>query len=299
MGKHPKVSKMPRRQQKAVMAAITDRQNSRSQRSISLDARRTARNTLDPAIDDIHPWNQAPGRYDVQGVDTKQPKEKEVMAVHPLASPKKADYKPAKKTYKTKKSSDVIGERPTGIVRNHLRNLWGQVHGDEQIGDFDTWLSEQSDKTYGEAKADLLRRGARRQTEMTKGESARHEREKAKREAEMDSQSCDFHIGECDSGDLDDCRIACKECEDDDSCEEEKRLEAVKKRKSSIPEGMVAQKSLTGSGGQMRFKSGEGKKKSKKAAAKNPKKTAKKGSGKLTSFGVKMPGMPTIEDFGG
>jgi hypothetical protein len=99
-------------------------------------------------------------------------------------------------------------------------------------------------------------------------------------------------------GDIDDCRIACTECGDDESCESEKELEADKKRKVAIPAGMVAQKSLTGTGGQMKFKSGEGKKTSKKAATKNPKKKAKKGSGKLTTFGVKMPGMPTIEDFG-
>ncbi|MHC1623806.1 MAG: hypothetical protein ACXQTR_04360 [Candidatus Methanospirareceae archaeon] len=205
---------------------------------------------------------------------------------------------PLKKTRKTKKSSDVIGERPTGIVRKNLHKLWGQVHGDDQIGDFDTWMSEQSDKTYSEAKSDLLRRGSRRQTEMTPGEQAQHEREQAKHEIEMEEQSCEFHIGGCDRGDINDCRIACEECGDDESCEAENEMEDAKKRKVAIPEGMVAQKSLTGTGGQMRFKSGEGKRKSKKAATKNPKGKVKKGSGKLPTFGVKMPGMPTIEDFG-
>ena len=68
--------------------------------------------------------------------------------------------------------------------------------------------------------------------------------------------------------------------------------------KRKVPKGMVVQRSLTGTGGQMKFKTGEGKKKSKKAAKKTPTKTAKKGSGKLTSFGITLPGISTLTDFG-
>jgi len=344
------VSGMSPKQRAAVMISIRSQHGNRTPRARAMDARRTANRTLDPATDNLHPWQRHPNRYDVQGVDTRatvtpvkankpepkatkdsvkiitdnlhpwqrHPNRYDVQGVDTRATvtPVKANKpepkatkdsvkiitnnmpdgyeirkwsykdqagkhtvhavifegkpvfgqnktfgsltdarkavkehadtqrlkkqikeerehfkkhgnlgktgyigKPLKKTPKTKKSSDVIGERPTGIVRNHLHKLWGQVHGDEQIGDFDTWMSEQSDKTYAEAKADLLRRGERRQVEMTSGEQARYEREKARYEEEMSVQSCDFHIKECDRGDLDDCRIACTECKDDNACD--------------------------------------------------------------------------------
>lgn len=54
------------------MIAIREQHAGRSPRAVSMDARQTARRSLDPNTDDLHPWQRAPNRYDVQGVDDER-----------------------------------------------------------------------------------------------------------------------------------------------------------------------------------------------------------------------------------
>ncbi len=64
-----------------------------------------------------------------------------------------------------------------------------------------------------------------------------------------------------------------------------------------IPTGMTLQKSLTKTGGQMHFKNGGGKKKSKALNTKKTKrKVKKKGSDNLMTFGIRIPDIRTLED---
>jgi len=69
-----------------------------------------------------------------------------------------------------------------------------------------------------------------------------------------------------------------------------------KKAKPKIPTGMTLQKSLTKTGGQMYFKNGGGKKKTKVLNKKKTKKKVKKGSDNLMTFGIRMPDVRTLED---
>jgi len=73
---------------------------------------------------------------------------------------------------------------------------------------------------------------------------------------------------------------------------------AIKNFKSGlkIPTGMTLQKSLTKTGGQMYFKSSDGKKKSKVLNTKKTKKRVKKGSDNLMTFGIRMADVRTLED---
>ena len=71
MAKKPGVKGMSRKQRAATMIAIREQQAGRSPRAISMDARQTARRTLDPETDDLFPWQKSPNRYDVQGVDSR------------------------------------------------------------------------------------------------------------------------------------------------------------------------------------------------------------------------------------
>lgn len=220
------VKQMNPRRRAAVMANIRQQNGERSNRSLAQDWRVTAKNVIseDASEDELRKWQKNPGRFDIQGVDTRLKQRRPATL---------GIGKPLRKVRTTKKGSDVIGPRPTGIVRNNLRKIWGQVYGDVELGDFDTWISEQSDKTYSEAKADLLRsRGARRTLEMSAREQARHEEEMASHEIELDEQACEYHISECERGDMDDCRIACKECGDDESCQIAQSHTAPKKAKA-------------------------------------------------------------------
>ena len=69
MSKKPSVRGMSRKQRAATMIAIREQHAGRSPRAISMDARQTARRSLDPDTDDLFPWQKSPNRYDVQGVD--------------------------------------------------------------------------------------------------------------------------------------------------------------------------------------------------------------------------------------
>ena len=69
-----------------------------------------------------------------------------------------------------------------------------------------------------------------------------------------------------------------------------------KKAKPKIPTCMTLQKSLTKTGGQMYFKNGGGKKKTKVLNKKKTKKKVKKGSDNLMTFGIRMPNVKTLED---
>ena len=71
-GKRTRVKNMPRRQQRAAMANIRAQHDIRSPRARAMDARRTANRTLDPATDNLHPWQRPPNRCDVHGVDDKR-----------------------------------------------------------------------------------------------------------------------------------------------------------------------------------------------------------------------------------
>jgi len=71
MSKKPSVGGMSRKQRAAVMIAIRTQQAGRSPRAVSMDARQTARRSLDPETDDLYPWQRNPNRYDVHGVDTQ------------------------------------------------------------------------------------------------------------------------------------------------------------------------------------------------------------------------------------
>ena len=68
--------------------------------------------------------------------------------------------------------------------------------------------------------------------------------------------------------------------------------------KSKIPTGMTLQKSLSKTGGQMHFKNGCGKKKTKALNTKKTKKNkrVKKGSDALMTFGIKLPDVRTLDD---
>ena len=63
-----------------------------------------------------------------------------------------------------------------------------------------------------------------------------------------------------------------------------------------IPTGMTLQKSLSKTSGQMHFKNGSGKKKTKVLNTKKTKRRVKKGSDSLMTFGIKMPDVRTLED---
>jgi hypothetical protein len=62
---------MSSKQRAAAMIAIKEQQAGRSQRAVSMDARQTANQVLDPETDNLHPWQRHPNRYDVPGVDTR------------------------------------------------------------------------------------------------------------------------------------------------------------------------------------------------------------------------------------
>ena len=53
------------------MISIRAQHGNRTPRAISMDARQSANRVLDPATDNLHPWQRHPGRYDVEGVDTR------------------------------------------------------------------------------------------------------------------------------------------------------------------------------------------------------------------------------------
>lgn len=71
MSKKLGVKGMSSKQRAAAMIAIKEQQAGRSQRAVSMDARQTANQVLDPETDNLHPWQRHPNRYDVPGVDTR------------------------------------------------------------------------------------------------------------------------------------------------------------------------------------------------------------------------------------